>query len=68
MSEKNLLEKASPKIINIDCADRPTAYHCLGARGQVPCDYAEAADCQFICNKPKGQLFGKATLEASTIK
>lgn len=29
--------------------DEHNAYSCL----KSDCEYAEAADCQFICNKPK---------------
>jgi hypothetical protein len=29
--------------------NEPTAYECL----EYECEYAEAADCQFICHRPK---------------
>lgn len=47
------------KVTELDCSKMPTAIDCLKAQ----CDYAEAADCQFICNKPKEYRFGKSTDE-----
>lgn len=44
--------------MTIDCSKMQTAIACLKAE----CDFAEAADGQFICHKPKDALHGRATI------
>jgi len=47
------------KIVNIDCVENKTAYDCL----KSGCEYAEVyGGAIFVCNKPKGQLFGRVTV------
>jgi hypothetical protein len=52
------------KIITLVYDQQKTAYDCL----EVHCDYAEAAEGQFICNKPKNQAYGKATRETFSLQ
>lgn len=50
------------RVITLECNKLKTAIDCLKAH----CDYAEPADCQFICHKPKNQAYGKSTRETFT--
>lgn len=45
----------------IDCYQNKTVYDCL----KIGWEYAEAADCHFICSKPKNELFGRNEVEVN---
>ena len=61
-------ESANKHVVFVNCGEMKTAYDCLGTHTGKRCDYAEAWEGAFFCNKPKGSLpIGKVTIIESII-